>query len=154
MTADNLKFEVSDDIKSLIPEKKLISLIQAFTQLDSNQDGKIGIDEFLEFSLKKEKTQLTNTFKTLDNNQDGFIEFEEFVVATEPTFRILQRFRELDLDRNGLLSVDEAIEIATQLVLPISAPQVQTLISEVDRDGDGQITYFEYLGVITHIGFQ
>ena len=32
--------------------------------------------------------------------------------------------------------------------------QVQTIMREVDHDGDGQITYYEYLGVIAPIGFQ
>jgi Ca2+-binding EF-hand superfamily protein len=154
MNVEELKFAVSEDAKALIPEEKLASMIQSFTQLDSNQDGKIDINEFIDFSLKKEKTHLTKTFAALDRAKDGFIEFDEFVRATEPAFQILKRFRELDLDRNGLLSIEEAINIANQLVLPLNITQIQTIMSEVDRDGDGQITYYEYLGAIAHIGFQ
>jgi Ca2+-binding EF-hand superfamily protein len=154
MNVEELKFAVSEDAKALIPEEKLASMIQSFTQLDSNQDGKIDINEFINFSLKKEKTHLTKTFAALDRDKDGFIEFDEFVRATEPAFQILKRFRELDLDRNGLLSIEEAINIANQLVLPLNITQIQTIMSEVDRDGDGQITYYEYLGAIAHIGFQ
>jgi enolase len=29
-----------------------------------------------------------------------------------------------------------------------------TVEVDVDHDGDGQITYYEYLGAIAHIGFQ
>ena len=154
MNVGELKFKVSEDVKALIPEPKLTALIEAFSQVDSNQDGKIGVDEFLDFSLAKKKTDLIKKFETLDTDKDGFIEFDEFVVATEPTFNILKRFRELDLDRNGLLSIEEALDIADRLVLPLSTQQVQTKMHEVDRDADGQITYYEYLGVITHIGFQ
>lgn len=154
MNIDELKFEVSEDVKALIPEKKLTSIVQKFTQLDSNQDGRIGIDKFLSFSLAEKKIHLTKMFEILDTNKDGCIEFEEFVVATEPTFQILKRFRELDLDHNGLLSIEEALNIANRLVLPLSSKQVQTIMSEVDRDGDGKITYYEYLGAIAHIGFQ
>jgi Ca2+-binding EF-hand superfamily protein len=154
MNVSELKFEVSEDMKVLLPEQKLTAIVEAFTQLDSNQDSKIDIDEYLNFALAEEKIRLTRTFEALDTDKDGSIEFEEFVVATEPTFQILKKFRELDLDRNGLLSIEEAINIADQLVLPVSSGQIQVIINEVDRDGDGQITYYEYLGAISHIGFQ
>jgi Ca2+-binding EF-hand superfamily protein len=154
MNVSELKFEVSEDIKVLLPEQKLTAIVEAFTQLDSNQDSKIDIEEYLNFALAEEKIRLTRTFEALDTDKDGSIEFEEFVVATEPTFQILKKFRELDLDRNGLLSIEEAINIADQLVLPVSSGQIQVIINEVDRDGDGQITYYEYLGAISHIGFQ
>ncbi|WP_421654565.1 EF-hand domain-containing protein [Leptothermofonsia sp. ETS-13] len=148
------KVEVLEDIKALIPDDRLTSIFNAFARLDSNQDGKIDIDEYLSFALAKEKIRQTKTFEALDSDKDGCIEFEEFVVAAEPTFPILKRFRELDLDRNGLLSLEEALDIADRLVLPLSRSQIQTIMAEVDRDRDGQITYYEYLGAIAHIGFQ
>lgn len=156
MNVDKLIFEVPQDIRELISEEKLAALIETFTQYDLNQDGEIGVDEFVNFFLAKEKTRLLKKFDTLDADQDGFIAFEEFVIATEPNLQILKQFRELDLDRNGLLSIEEAINIANQLVLPLNTAQIQTIMSEVDRDGDGdgQITYYEYLGAIAHIGFQ
>jgi Ca2+-binding EF-hand superfamily protein len=154
MNFDELNFEVSENVKALIPEEKLKSIVQAFKQLDSNQDGKIGIDEYLNFALEKEKKRLTNEFEALDADKDGCVDFEEFLVSTEPTFNILRKFRELDLDRNGLLSLEEALNIADSMVFPLYPEQIKTIIKQVDRDGDGQITYFEYLGAIAHIGFQ
>ena len=154
MNIRELKFEVSEDVKALISEQKLTSLIETFSQLDTNRDGKIELDEYLGFALAKEKFRLTKQFEAVDTDKDGCIEFEEFVAATEPNFQILKRFRELDLDKNGLLSIEEALNIADRLVLPLSTTQVQTIVREVDRDGDGQITYYEYLGAIAHIGFQ
>jgi calmodulin len=154
MNVDELKIEIPEGIKELISEQKLASAIHAFTQLDANQDGKIEIDEYLNFALSEEKMRLTKTFEALDADKDGCIDFEEFMVATEPTLQILRKFRELDLDQNGLLSVEEAIDIADRLVFPVSTKQIQAIMSVVDRDGDGQITYYEYLGAIAHIGFQ
>ncbi len=154
MNDDKLKFEVSEDVKALIPEEKLTSIIQTFTQLDSNQDGKIEIDEYLNFALAKEKIRLTKKFEALDTDKDRCVDFEEFVFAIEPTFNILKKFRELDLDQNGLLSLEEAINIADCLVLPINTEQIKIIMEQVDHDGDGQITYYEYLGAIAHIGFQ
>jgi Ca2+-binding EF-hand superfamily protein len=154
MNDDKLKFEVSEEVKALIPEKKLTSIIQTFTQLDSNQDGKIEIDEYLNFALAKEKIRLIKKFEAVDTDKDGFVDFEEFTVATEPTFNILKKFRELDLDQNGLLSLEEAINIADRLVLPVNTEQIKTIMKQVDRDGDGEINYYEYLGAISYIGFE
>ena len=98
-----LKFEISENVKAPIPEEKLTLLNEAFAQIDSNQDGKIELDEYLDFALAKEKTRLTKRFEAADSDKDECVEFEEFVATTEPTFQILKQFRELDLDRNGLL---------------------------------------------------
>ena len=154
MNVSSLTFEISEDIKALIPEERLTSLIEAFTKLDSNRDGKIELEEYLNFALAKEKARFINKFVAADTDKDGCVGFEEFLETIEPTYHILKRFQELDLDQNGLLSLEEAINIADQLVLPLNTSQVQAIIREVDRDGDGQITYYEYLGAIAHIGFQ
>lgn len=154
MNDEKLKFKVSEDVKALIPEEKLTPLIEMFKQLDSNQDGKIEIDEYLNFALLKEKIRLTKKFRVVDMDKDGCIEFEEFVMATEPNFPILKKFRELDFQHNGLLSLEDAINIADRLTLPLDIEQITTMVKQVDRDGDGQITYYEFLGAIAHIGFQ
>lgn len=154
MNTNELKFEISEDIRAMIPEQTLTALIEVFTQLDSNRDGKIELDEHLNFSLAKEKARLTKRFEAADTDKDGRVDFEEFVAAVEPNFHILKRFREFDLDRNGLISIEEALNIADRLVLPINPDQVRTILRNVDHDGDGQITYYEYLGAIAHIGFQ
>jgi Ca2+-binding EF-hand superfamily protein len=154
MTNSKSELDIFSKVESLLPKEKLQFLLQSFNQLDSNQDGLIALDEYLNFALGKEKGRLVRTFDLVDTDKDGHVEFEEFVAAIEPHFHILKKFHELDLDQNGLLSLEEALNIADQLVLPLSRTQVESIIHEVDRDGDGQITYYEYLGAIAHIGFQ
>lgn len=154
MNVSHPTFEISEDIKALLPEERLKSLIEAFTKLDSNRDGKIELEEYLNFALAKEKARFINKFVAADTDKDGCVGFEEFLATIEPTYHILKRFQELDLDQNGLLSLEEAINIAEQLVLPLNTTQIETILHKVDRDGDGQITYYEYLGAIAHIGFQ
>ncbi|HIK19464.1 MAG TPA: EF-hand domain-containing protein [Leptolyngbyaceae cyanobacterium M33_DOE_097] len=154
MTTEGSNFQISEDIKALLPEEKLSSIIATFNELDFNQNGKIELEEYLEYFLKREKNRRTKQFQNQDADHDGCINFEEFVAAVEPNFYILKKFRELDLDQNGLLSLEEAVNIANQLVLPVDAAQIEVIVRKVDRDGDGQITYYEYLGAIAHIGFQ
>jgi Ca2+-binding EF-hand superfamily protein len=59
-----------------------------------------------------------------------------------------------DLDHNSLLSAEEAINIAQRLVFPLGPEQIQTLIQTADQDGDGQVTYYEFLGAVAHLGCQ
>jgi calmodulin len=145
---------VSEDVRTLIPTAKLNSLAAEFAKLDVDRDGKIALREFGDFSLAQHQAALAKRFEAIDADRDGFIAFEEFAVASEPKFRILQEFRALDLDRNGLLSLEEAANIAEKLVLPLNTEQVRQIIEQADYDGDGQVTYYEYLGAIAEIGFQ
>ncbi len=154
MVSHPIKVEVPEKLQTLIPAEKLAALVEAFGQIDLDQDGKVQFDEFLNASLVKEKNRLLKVFQRLDQDQDGAIEFIEFVAAREPNFSILSRFQELDRDQNDLLSLEEALEIADRLVLPLNPEQVRRIVAEADQDGDGQVTYYEYLGAIAHIGFQ
>jgi len=154
MDFDNLTFDVSEVVKDLVPKDRLAELVETFSQIDANKDGKIEIDEFINSALTEHKIRLTKMFKYADVDKDGCIEFEEYVAVKEPNFSILKQFRALDLDHNGLLSLEEALNIADKLDFPLSSDQVKSVIQDSDRDGDGQITYYEYLGAIAHIGFQ
>ncbi len=154
MTVDQSSFKLSDVVKVLIPEEKLASIIQTFAELDSNHDGKIELDEYFDYALNQEKIRLTKKFQSVDADNDGGIDFEEFVVATEPNFQILRKFHELDHDQNGRLSLEEVINIADVLALPLNRQQLRAIIQEVDQDQDGEISYYEYLGAIAHVGFQ
>ncbi len=154
MNFAQFNLDVPEDIRELIPEEKLEVLMEAFIKLDSDGDGKVVIDEYLEFALQKEKARLTKKFQSFDTDKDGSVTFEEYVNAVEPHFSILKRFRELDPQHNGLLSLDEAVDIADKLTLPLTREQIQGIMEHIDRNGDKQITYYEYLEAIAHIGFQ
>lgn len=154
MSISNLQFEISDRVKALLPEEKLAKLAAQYAQLDANQDGKIEMDEFLNFVLTRERERFAKKFQAADSNNDGSVEFEEFVAAVEPNFHILKRFHELDRDQNGLLSIEEALNVADRLVLPLNSTQIETIFRDVDRDRDGHLTYYEFLGAVAHIGFQ
>jgi calmodulin len=95
-------------------------------------------------TLSKSSSWLDSTPQNSNNRQKKVV----------PNFQILKKFRELDLDRNGLLSLEEALKIAEQLSLPLSSESVRSIMSDVAGNGEGQITYYEYLGAIAHIGFQ
>ncbi|NJK39533.1 MAG: calcium-binding protein [Oscillatoriales cyanobacterium RM2_1_1] len=154
MDSQTFGFKIPEEIQSLIPAEKLEKVVRSFVKIDDNQDGKIELEEYINHLLEKEREKLTKQFRYLDTDGDGYIEFEEFLAATEPHYPILKKFRKFDRERNGLLTVEEAIKIAEELSLPYSQAQIEQAMQEIDRDGDGQVTYYEYLGAMIHFGFQ
>lgn len=154
MSASDMQPEVSELVKNLIPAQEIETVIQAFRDLDHDHDGKIDVNEYLDFFMAAEEKKLLHKFSYLDSDEDGFINFEEFLAASAPHYRILKKFKEFDTDGNGLLSLQEAIDIAESLVIPVNPAQIEVVFAEIDRDQDGQVTYYEYLGAITRFGFQ
>ncbi|PSB13628.1 calcium-binding protein [filamentous cyanobacterium CCP2] len=154
MSLENFGFEVPEEAKELLPPQKLEEIKQAFAQIDRNHDGKIELQEYMDYLLNREKEIFLKKFRYLDRDQDGVIEFEEFLIAAEPHYQLLKKFKEFDSDGNGLLSFEEAMQIAERLAFPIDKDQLQKLIKLIDRDNDGQVTFNEYLGAIIRFGFQ
>jgi Ca2+-binding EF-hand superfamily protein len=154
MSFDNFKFKVPEEAKELLPQQKLEEIKQAFAQIDRNHDGKIELQEYMDYLLNREQEIFLKKFKYLDADRDGVIEFEEFLIAAEPHYLLLKKFKEFDSDGNGLLSFEEAMQIAEKLEFPVDRSQLQKLMKLIDRDQDGQITFDEYLGAIVRFGLR
>ncbi len=148
------RFDIFSTVEALLPREKIAAFLQMFNQLDSNYDGKIDLNTYLSFALEQATLRLTKQFQAADTDKDGSIRFEEFVDMVEPTFPTLKKLYELIPDWNGFLSLEMALDVAEQLALPLSRPQLQTILQDADRDGDGVISYYEYLGAIAYLGFQ
>jgi Ca2+-binding EF-hand superfamily protein len=152
--AENSEFKIPAEIEELIPPEKLKKIKQAFDQLDLNHDGRIDREEYLEHLLAKERERFIKRFDYLDKDHDGSIDFEEFVTASEPNYPLLKRFKDFDANLNGLLSVDEALQIAEEFNFPITRDWLEKQIHRVDHKGRKLISYNEYLGAVTRFGFQ
>lgn len=154
MSADQFKFQVPPEAEELLLPEKLEELKQAFVRLDTNQDGKVSLDEYLNHRLSKDKEKLVKQFSYLDEDQDGEINFEEFLSASETHFPLLRKFKEFDADGDGLLSFDEALQIADALDFPITPERLKKWFKMTEGNEQGNVTYNEYLGAIIRFGFQ
>jgi calcium-dependent protein kinase len=125
-----------------------------FFALDTNQTGRISLEE-----LRKGVAQLSadidvdKIFVSLDQDRTGRIKYTEFLaaaasdtlpdIASEEDFA--STFRQLDADGSGYVTSENL-----QTVLGGSAPpeEVQHMIAEVDKSGDGRISIAEFMAAM------
>lgn len=97
---------------------------QAVKQIDTNGNGKIEFGEFRNFIIKQ--------FKQSKSEQDTRQE-------------IRQAFRIFDRDGNGYIEKSELRRAMRSLGEPLSESELDMMIKDADRNGDGKIDYEEFV---------
>lgn len=168
---DNLKDYKSD---SVIQETALAYLVhnfpqmhdvvnacKLFNQIDSNGDGRINKQEFL-VALQKRissdtlEKDIDTIFKNIDMDNNGYLEYEEFVRAAVNKERFINEsvlrfaFRYFDKDNSGEITFDEIEEVFKKSVADQTKVHdgLKKIISEVDLNGDGIISFEEFVIVM------
>ncbi|XP_064632520.1 calmodulin-A-like [Lineus longissimus] len=136
---------------------------RAFDQFDVNGDGRVNKDE-IRNSLKNMGFNPTDDMveqiiKDGDKNNDGWLEWSEVLhslkhkpqkehedAATRAALRA--RFRLLDTDDSGYITVDELRDAISKTGADIPAEKAEELIKAADRNFDGKVTYEEFLAVM------
>ena len=97
-----------------------------------------------------------NIFSNLDMNNDGYIEYEEFVRAAVSkekfvTDNILKfAFRYFDKDNSGEITFDEIESVFKESITDKTKVHeaLKQIISEVDTNGDGIISFEEFADIM------
>lgn len=145
-----------------MPVGDIVELRAAFDAMDQNNHGTINYWEFKQ-ALKsyssndddesKNKNKISENdmrrlFQELDRNQTGVINYSEFLAATLDTRMLVERdlirsaFDKLDLDQSGYIYHKELEELLGD---DFDAQTLQEVFDQLDEDGDGRISYTEFL---------
>merc|ERR1712070_237248 len=123
---------------------------EAFDLFDTDGSGSIDAKELkvamraLGFEPKKEEIQ--KMIQDVDDDGSGTIEFPEFM--TMMSHEILKAFRLFDDDETGKISFKNLKRVAKELGERMTDEELQEMIDEADRDGDGEVNEEEFLRIM------
>ena len=149
-----LNNQESEFIQNL-SEQEICELREAFNIFDKDSDGSIPLDKLILLlkSLKQNPTQneikeLAETFGNLKINFNQFLiimakRIEKKNIDEDKYFRSL--FDVMDRNKNGKISLEEIKYLISHSNVDISDEDIKFLTKEADSDGDGLISYDEFL---------
>jgi len=132
---------------------------EAFDLFDTDGSGEIDSKELkvamraLGFEPKKEEIQ--KMISDVDDDGSGTIGYEEFlkmmthkILNRDPKDEILKAFRLFDDDETGKISFKNLKRVAKELGERMTDEELQEMIDEADRDGDGEVNEEEFLRIM------
>jgi len=136
---------------SMTPDK-IRELKEAFMACDDNGDGVITMAEFKKgMEGHIDASEIEDVFRAIDTDGGGTIEYSEFLAAaiSKETYmredKLKTAWDRLDEDGNGYLEHDDFKKLCGGM---FSEKDLEAMILEVDPDGDGKITWDEFLQIM------
>ncbi|CAH1370835.1 hypothetical protein MTP99_012348 [Tenebrio molitor] len=145
------KFELTEEQKNDIKE--------AFDLFDNDGSGKIDAKDLkvairaLGFEPKKE--EIKKMIADIDTKGTGKLSFDDFIqlmtmkmAEKDSKEEIMKAFRLFDDDETGKISFKNLKRVAKELGENLTDEELQEMIDEADRDGDGEINQEEFLRIM------
>jgi Ca2+-binding EF-hand superfamily protein len=135
--------------------QELAHLRQIFNEVDTDGNGVLDESEIAKFLDQSGETATIAPIiiRIFDRNHDGSVTFNEFLefvelsakLDTEPLAVYRALFNAIDTDGSGELDAPELAEFARLLGLSLTGAEAQEVVSSVDRDGNGTISFAELI---------
>mmetsp|Transcript_4749 Transcript_4749/g.11196 ORF Transcript_4749/g.11196 Transcript_4749/m.11196 type:complete len:502 (+) Transcript_4749:15-1520(+) len=154
---NKLKKAAIQIIAQSLDDNELKRLKDLFTSLDKNGDGSLTPEELRkglqEAGLGQKGEDLAETIKQIDADGSGQIDYTEFLAAAMDKKTYLQEerlwaaFRVFDKDGNGKITATELRQVLLSGSIDdvANAQQIQDLVKDVDKNGDGEIDFDEFV---------
>ena len=141
-------------IASRLDDNEIITLRKNFEALDKCNDGQLSYDEFKEGIIKVKGKKITENeiqemFNSIDVDKNGKIDYTEFIAASlkKRTYtkneRLYEVFCSFDKDKNGEITKEDIVQAIK--CDKSQEKEIEKYIKAVDRNGDGKISYKEFL---------
>lgn len=138
-------------VSQCLTKEETDKMEEIFAAMDKNNDGMLSKEEISDgyeehFGIPIDDEELDKIFSAIDTDGSGAIDYSEFLMATMNEQQLMskeklkQAFRMFDKDNSGTISRDEIKEALGNLDEEVA----DKMISEVDADGDGEISFEEF----------
>ena len=143
--------ELTEDQKQEIRE--------AFDLFDTDGSGTIDTKELKvamrALGFESSKEELRKLVSQVDRDGSGTVDFTEFLdIMTskmgdrDSREEMIKAFRLFDDDETGKISFRNLKRVALELGESISDEELQEMIDEADRDGDGEVSQDEFIKIM------
>ncbi|XP_059202822.1 uncharacterized protein cetn4 [Centropristis striata] len=142
-----------------LTEQQKQEIKEAFDLFDADGTGTIDVKELkvamraLGFEPKKE--EIKKMIADIDREGSGTIDFNDFLSMMtlkmsekDSKEEILKAFRLFDDDGTGKISFNNLKRVAKELGETLTDEELQEMIDEADRDGDGEVNEQEFLRIM------
>lgn len=129
-------------------------ILKIMAEADENEDGQIEYEEFLPIAVDVvsaiyAKQDFENEAHTrADEKEKALLDTKDFLLHGMPRAELEAAlddvFSKADADGNGWLSRKEFVTCIRDADLGFTKKEINVLLSEVDVDGDGKVTYEEF----------
>ncbi|SOS77369.1 calcium-dependent protein kinase 2 [Plasmodium sp. gorilla clade G1] len=133
------------------------NLRNIFIALDVDNSGTLSSQEILDglkkIGYQKIPPDIHQVLRDIDSNASGQIHYTDFLAATIDKQTYLKKevclipFKFFDIDGNGKISVEELKRIfgRDDIENPLIDKAIDSLLQEVDLNGDGEIDFHEFM---------
>ena len=145
--------------KREITEEQRQEIKEAFDLFDTDGSGSIDAKELkvamraLGFEPKKE--EIKKMISEADKEGTGKVSFQDFMdlmvekmAQRDPIEEIKKAFRLFDIDEKGKISFKDLKRVAKELGENMTDDELQEMIEEADRDGDGEISEEDFIRIM------
>ncbi len=146
--------------KQGLDEEAMEEIKEAFNLFDTDGKGNIDVRElkaaFRALGFQVKKAEIRQLFVDMDKDlSSATVTFDEFVEMVTPKMQnrdsreeIMKVFSLFDDDNTGAISFRNLKRVATELGENLTDEELQEMIDEADRDGDGLINEEEFYRVM------